>query len=79
MDRTTAAPIYGQTRVGSYAAQQRNAASLSQMQLAETAGIDVQTVARCEQGYDVRVSSFAAIAAALGVSLDDLWRGGPAS
>ena len=59
----------------------RVAAGMSQQSLAVAAGLSVSLVSQIEQGSrsDPRISTTAALAKALGVSLDDLMTGRPVS
>ncbi|MEY9876664.1 transcriptional regulator with XRE-family HTH domain [Streptacidiphilus sp. MAP12-33] len=62
--------------VGALIRQHRQAAGLSQVQLAERAGIDHKTVSRAENGvYAVSIDQVARIARALGVSSSELLPG----
>jgi transcriptional regulator with XRE-family HTH domain len=63
-----------QLAVGKRIKERREAAGLTQQQLAVKAGLSVSNLAQIEQGQkaDPRISTVVALARALGVTVDDL-------
>jgi transcriptional regulator with XRE-family HTH domain len=65
--------------LGAHVRDLRKRARLTQARLAESAGIEVQSLSRIERGeYEPSLSACMALADALGVSIDVIARGQPA-